>query len=95
MAQPSEVNWPLSADPPKFVYLIVATTEWPVDAIADGPHAVSHVQRVVEGRLRSGNVGGDLHRVKVFRARIDDMEEVEYLPATTVAAQLRPKSVDT
>lgn len=87
------MTWPLSAPPPEFVYLIVATTEWPVDAVADGPHAVHHVDRIVAKRLTSGNVQGERHRVKVFRARIEDLEEVELLPATVVGPQLRPKGL--
>lgn len=81
--------------PPEHVYVVCVTSEWPIDVISGEPetHAASGVEMVVKRRLESGNVTGR-EQIKVFKARLTDIEEVELMPTTTVRAALRPKSVD-
>lgn len=75
---------------PEFVYLVTSLREWPVSALADDnpPIMADRVDREVARRGESGNVSpGDL---KVWRARLTDVVEVDLMPETVVRASLRP-----
>lgn len=83
-------------DLPEYVYLITVDGEWPVSAIADvHPSIAEFVETEVE---RRGGTIGDLNyrrrRVHVWKARIVDGVEVDLMPATTVRASLRERSVE-
>jgi hypothetical protein len=70
--------------PLQYVYLVTAAGEWPITAIADGPHAAYQVEE--RARQRGKN-----HAVRVWRATISDITEIELIPARTVQAELRAK----
>jgi hypothetical protein len=58
---------------------------WPVSAVAGGPYATSHVEREVQRVSRHPNA------VHVWRARVTDLTEMDFIPARTVEAELKPK----
>lgn len=71
---------------PEFVYLVTVDTEWPVSVIIDygpqtTPEAVAHE---VGRRLK----GWRPDQVKVWRARLTDVREVDFIPATVVPPSL-------
>lgn len=82
----------MSHDLPEFVYLVTSRTEWPVSALADDNPGITagRVDREVARRRESGNVlsPGDL---KVWRARLTDVVEVDLMPETVVRASLRTR----
>jgi hypothetical protein len=73
------------APPLEFVYLITVEGTGPVSAVADGPYATSHVEREVQRVSRHPNA------VHVWRARVTDLTEMDFIPARTVEAELKPK----
>lgn len=75
------------APPLEYVYLITAEGEWPVSAVADGPHAA----RAVEERARERGKDRVVH---VWRAKVSGLVELELIPAHTVDAQLKVKVSD-
>lgn len=79
------------ADLPEFVYLITVDTEWPVTAIADcHPSTADSVEDEVKRRRASRNVSHP-DEVKVWKARLADVRQVDLMPTTTVRASLRER----
>lgn len=74
---------------PEFVYLVTTDTEWPVSVIVDyGDSTVAdRVASEVERRATSQNVLRP-DRVKVWRAKLADVCEVDFTPATVVPPSL-------
>lgn len=73
---------------PAEVYVISVSTEWMIDVVSGTPsgHVVDAVKRAVERRLSSANVSE--HHIKIYKARLTDVEEVKYVPAKTIPATL-------
>lgn len=81
----------MSHDAPEVVYLVTSRTEWPVSSyIGDPDSAAAWADREVERRRRSGN-HVNRSELKVWRARLTDVEELELMPETVVRASLRPR----
>lgn len=77
------------APPVEYVYLITAEGTWPVDAVVGDTHAESSIETAVYRRRTSGN--GSPRLVHVWRARVSDLEEMEFTPTRTVPASLSVK----
>lgn len=79
------------ADLPEFVYLLTTAREWPVSVIVDyGDDEASTAQLVaseVERRTASQNVLRP-DEVRIHRARLTDIREVVFTPATVVPPSL-------
>ena len=72
----------------EFVYLVSVYGEWPVSAIADDHSSTpNRIEDEVNRRRESGN-----GPVRVWRARIDDLIELELIPARTVGPELKVKT---
>lgn len=78
---------------PREVYVISVSSEWPIDVVSGHPasHAPDEVGRIVGRRMESGNVSQDGHQIKVFKARLADIEEVEFIPARKLPAELKTR----
>lgn len=76
--------------PVEFVYLVVAEGEWPVDAVVGDAHAESLIESAVYRRSKP-SAGWSLRQVHVWRARVADLEEMEFSPTRTIAASLTAK----
>lgn len=73
---------------PEFVYLITMDSEWVVTAVADcHPSTPEAVAKEVE--RRNNNSSSPLRRVRVLRARLVDIQEMELVPEQTIPASLR------
>jgi hypothetical protein len=81
---------------PEFVYLVTVDGEWPVSALADDNPGITaeRVAAEVERRARSANVWRP-DQVKVWRARLADVQPVDLMPATTVRPSLRVAGPET
>jgi hypothetical protein len=80
----------MSHDLPEFVYLVTAQGEWPISAIAgDHPSTVDLIEREVQRRAQSRNVQ-TRERVKVWRVRVEAVEEMDLMPSAVVRSSLRP-----
>jgi hypothetical protein len=73
------------APPVECVYLITVEGTWPVSAVADGPHAIAQVEHAVQ------QVSRYPERVHVWRATVTGITEMDFIPARTVEAELKPK----
>lgn len=81
-------------DIPEYVYLVTVDSEWPVSALADDhPLIADRVELEVSRRRALGNVSGcvSLSRVRVYRARLVDVVEMDLEPTRTVGASLRER----
>jgi hypothetical protein len=79
------------APPVECVYLITVEGTWPVSAVADGPHAIAHVEREVDRLSQHPNGRAERRRVHVWRAQVTGITEMDFIPARTVEAELKPK----
>lgn len=81
--------------PPEHVYVVCVRTEWPISVVSGEPwvHAADAVEDVVNRRMRSANVL-DRSDIKIFKARLTDIEEVDLLPTSTIPAALRERVSD-
>jgi hypothetical protein len=75
---------------PEFVYLVTVDNEWPVSVIADDHPTITAelVAAEVDRRAKSGNVCHG-SQVKVWRARLTDVQKMDLMPAATVRPSLR------
>jgi hypothetical protein len=74
---------------PPFVYLVTVDTEWPISAILDDHPTLTamRVEDEVTRRRRSTNVARP-EQVRVWKARLVDIHEVDLLLSTTVGPSL-------
>jgi len=77
---------------PEFVYFVTTVNEWPVSVAVDygDGRTVEAVAELVERRLASQNVLNPAH-VHVWKARVTDVEEVEFVPARVTPAELKTR----
>ena len=77
------------AELPEFVYLITASSEWPVSAIADDhPTTPRRVAAEVERRMQSGNCP-TIDYIHVWRVPVRDAVEMKLVPEERIPASLR------
>lgn len=87
MADPS---WADHKQFPEEVYLVLHRNEWPISVLVDdrGGHPIAtRLEHEVERRRHSSN-GSDPGDVKVFRAKISALEEIQLVPAAVVPASI-------
>lgn len=76
---------------PDHVYMITVDGEWPVTAIVDDHvTTAARVERAVNERAASLNVYRP-DQVRVWKARLADVREVDLVPPVTVPATLRER----
>jgi hypothetical protein len=72
----------------EFVYLVTVDSEWPVTAIADDhPSTPDRIERAVQDRKQGRPLGH--HGVRVWRARLADLTEVEFVPAHIIPPEIK------
>lgn len=73
----------------EFIYLVTVDGEWPVSVLADDhPNTVSRIEYEVNRRTEPFN------NVRVWRAKITDLAEMELIPSHTVDPQVRVKDTE-